>query len=562
MNNIYLPSGDGICGVKEKDAVSCFIEKNGRKSLKTTKNKFKVSSFPFLRGLMLFVLGFVFYFSLLSQKFADAFVETKQKKIFSFSNICFVLIVVLIVLFVSFFLLGFLPAKISFLIVDFSPNIYLRNFVIAILKVFILFAIFLVIRFLPFMQDLFQFNSACNIADKSLAKVEDLKIFDWHLPTNFLNFAIFSFLLSTFVITLVGISLSFWLNWIINLLIFVLIISSSYEILHLLNLNEKTKKFCIVTSFLVCIKPSTIHDEIARIVCMELNSKQLGEKMEEKRISRSMIESEMQTKLSKVNKYEKSDVDWIIATILGKNRQEAKLTRTFDEKTYREIIKATNERAQGKPLSAIFGFVEFFGLKFFVNKKVLTPRMETEILVEKALEEISKVKKCEVLDICTGSGAIAVSVSRNSDAKVTAVDISKSALMVAKENADANLAKINFIQSNMFEALKKSKKFDIIISNPPYIRTIDLNGLDEEVKNFDPKLSLDGGADGYDFYRDIAINASKHIKKNGWIFLEIGKGQFSTVKKLLIQNGWVDVVGIKDYNKIYRVVKARYGNGK
>ena len=184
--------------------------------------------------------------------------------------------------------------------------------------------------------------------------------------------------------------------------------------------------------------------------------------------------------------------------------------------------------------------------------------METEILVENVINETKNFKKCKVLDIGTGSGAISISVAKFSGAEVTAVDVSKSALEVAKQNAKDLDAKVTFIQSDLFSQLKKKQKYDIIVSNPPYIRSLDIEGLDGEVKNYDPRLALDGGDDGLDFYRRISAEAKEHLTKGGKIFFEIGKGQFTQVKNILAKNGFEDIKGIKDYNKIYRIVKAEW----
>ena len=163
-----------------------------------------------------------------------------------------------------------------------------------------------------------------------------------------------------------------------------------------------------------------------------------------------------------------------------------------------------------------------------------------------------------VLDLCTGSGAIAIVIAKKSKSLVSATDISKMALDVARENAKNNNVKINFFFFFMFENLKKRARFDIIVSNPPYIRTLDIEGLDEEVKNYDPKLALDGGEDGLKFYRIIAEKAQAHLKNKGKLFLEIGKGQYSAVEKILIENGFTNISYRKDYSKIIRVVIAEY----
>lgn len=560
MKYLFFPTNIGIRGYSKKRYVSIFIDENGKNRIntKTFKKKFCID-IPFIRGLIYFFFGI---FAILNS-FGEALkiqtenidkeikrmsIKTKKTLIYSFS--------ILIALIFSLLLLGYVPSKLSFLILGQSKNFILRNFVIALTKVGIIYITMLILRFIPTMQELYKFNGAINQVNNNDKYA--------HKSLNFLNFFVFVFILSTFVITLIGVGISFWLNWIINLSIFLILVSLSYEFLWLISRDSRVEKNCIITSLLVSMHPNTTHEEIAKMLYSQLAMKDnyYGDKMENGEIALSTLLAEMQMKLTKAGKYDKSDVDWIIATVLGKNRAEAKLVRSFDEKTYREIMKATEQRAQGKPLSAIFGFVEFYGMRFNINRKVLAPRMETEILVEEIIKAIDNIKKCEILDIGTGSGAIAISVAKNSQAKVYAIDVSKQALDVAKENAKKNQAKVEFICSDLFENLKNRKKFDIIASNPPYIPSADIEGLDEEVKKYDPRLALDGGKDGLDFYRKIIKEAPIHLKKNGLIFFEIGKGQFSAVKKLLEKNGFFDVQGIKDYNKIYRVVKAKYGNGK
>lgn len=564
MKYLFFPTNIGIRGYSKKRYISIFVDDNGKNRIntKTQKSDF-LTNIPILRGLIYFFYGIYamldafgetvkIHTENLSSEIKRMSNKTKRAILYSVSSAIAVLFSVI--------LLGLLPSKLSFVIISESKNFLLRNFLIATIKIFILFLTMLILRFIPSIQELYKFNGAINTISLDGKISEGFK----HKSLNFLNYFVFVFFLSTFVITLIGVRISFWANWLINLSIFLGIVAISYEILWLLSRNKKIEKLCILTSFLVCMKPNTTHEEVARMLCSQLNMKDnyYGEKMENGKIPLSTLLAEMQTKLSKAGKYDKSDVDWIIATVLGKNRAEAKLVRSFDEKTYREIMKATEQRATGKPLSAIFGFVEFYGLKFNVNKKVLAPRMETEILVEEVLKSSQTIKKCEILDIGTGSGAISISIAKNSLAKVTAVDISKQALEVAKQNAKENDVKIEFVESDLFLGLKKNKKFDIIVSNPPYIPSEDVENLDEEVKKYDPRLALDGGRDGLDFYRKIIAEAGKHFKKDGLIFFEIGKGQYTSVKKLLEKNGFTEIRGIKDYNKIYRVVEARYGNGK
>ena len=181
----------------------------------------------------------------------------------------------------------------------------------------------------------------------------------------------------------------------------------------------------------------------------------------------------------------------------------------------------------------------------------MIPRPETELLVYNAKPYLTKESK--VLDLCTGTGAIAIAIKKETGASVFALDVSDSALSLAKENANSLQAEINFIKSDMFESLTE-KDFDVIISNPPYIKSEDIKSLQSEVKNFEPILALDGGQDGLDFYKNIAKNAKKHLKKGGILLLEVGFDQAEMVKNLLTDFEKVEI--IKDYENIERIIKA------
>ena len=183
--------------------------------------------------------------------------------------------------------------------------------------------------------------------------------------------------------------------------------------------------------------------------------------------------------------------------------------------------------------------------------------METEILVEEALKKINETDAENVLDLCTGSGAIAISIAKFSSCKVSASDISKQALAVAEANAKKNEVKVEFCQSDLMKSLKKGRKYDIIVSNPPYIKSGDIEKLDIEVKKYDPKLALDGGEDGLDFYRKIIDEAKSKLTKKGWLMFEVGQGQSDGVCELMQKAGYDNVQAVKDYSKIERVIYGR-----
>jgi release factor glutamine methyltransferase len=232
----------------------------------------------------------------------------------------------------------------------------------------------------------------------------------------------------------------------------------------------------------------------------------------------------------------------LLSHVLDMTRQELII---YDNKTVEKskevaYLKNIERLIKGVPLQHITKKQEFMKLNFLVNENVLIPRPDTEILVEEVIKIANKMNKPVILDLCTGSGAIAVSLAKYvKNATVYASDISSKALEVAKENANQNdIDNIKFVESDLFENIEKIK-FDIIVTNPPYIRTDVIENLDEEVKK-EPLIALDGGKDGLDFYRKIIFQAKEYLKINGYLCFEIGYDQK------------IDVIELIENEKIYK----------
>ena len=248
--------------------------------------------------------------------------------------------------------------------------------------------------------------------------------------------------------------------------------------------------------------------------------------------------------------------------ILNFNRQEiiANLDKEVKEEQRVRYYLALIEIIQGMPIQYITNKQEFMKLDFYVDENVLIPQPDTEILVEKAIEEAKKIENVEILDMCTGSGCIGISIAKNiENAKVTLVDISENVIEIAKKNALRNKveSQLTFIQSNMFE--KVEKKFDIIVSNPPYIKKEDIKLLPKDVQK-EPKIALDGGTDGLVFYSRIAKSAYKHLRRGGYLCLEIGYNQKLQVKKIIEgQKRYINFYCKKDLCENDRVVITQIG---
>jgi len=251
-------------------------------------------------------------------------------------------------------------------------------------------------------------------------------------------------------------------------------------------------------------------------------------------------------------KDEPQNADWIYSALLDKPRGELggvriiKIGYVKTARGYAEKLEA------GEPLDYVLGNTDFCGIKINVDKRVLIPRFETEVLAAEAVKLINaKGDGAKALDICTGSGCIAAYIAKNSGCEVVAADVSEQALEVAGVNLKGLGVKL--VRSNMFDNI--DEKFDVIVSNPPYVRTADIDGLAPQV-TAQPRLALDGGADGLDFYRQIAKSVRSYLARDGILLLECGEGQPEEILKLFEKRDYAMVM--KDLNGVDRFLKIAF----
>jgi release factor glutamine methyltransferase len=253
------------------------------------------------------------------------------------------------------------------------------------------------------------------------------------------------------------------------------------------------------------------------------------------------------------------DAEVLVAWALGIDRVrviiDGKRPLVGDElNRLRQLVKRRRAR---EPVAYLRGEREFFGRKFRVDKRVLIPRPDTETLVEVALERTAHVSlSMRSLDLCTGSGCVAVSLARQRPtARVHATDLSPDALAVARENAfRLGAYNVSFAAGDLFAAVPRGCRFDVITANPPYIPSGEVDGLEPDIKDFEPRLALDGGADGLELLRRIAAESGAWLVPGGVLAVEVGAGEAEEVARLFAQHGFEGVSARRDYGKIERVV--------
>ena len=254
------------------------------------------------------------------------------------------------------------------------------------------------------------------------------------------------------------------------------------------------------------------------------------------------------------------DSEILLSNVLNKSREKilVNLDQKLNSRNILKFKKYIRRRSKNEPVAYILGEKEFWSKKFIVNKDTLIPRPETELLVEK-LVELFKEKKISILDIGTGSGCIILSLLCNLEKSVgLGVDVSNKAILIANKNAERHELsnRVKFLNKS-FESIF-SKKFDLIVSNPPYIERKNIKNLSEDIKRFEPIMALDGGNDGLDLIKKVIYKSTRILKINGMLALEIGNEQIKKVSKILIDNNFRIIHVIKDYKNNVRCVFALF----
>lgn len=256
---------------------------------------------------------------------------------------------------------------------------------------------------------------------------------------------------------------------------------------------------------------------------------------------------------------DETDAEWIVALTLNIPRSSLSEERIVKQEYCKKILDIYEARLTGRPLWYIFGSTDFYGYRIKVDERVLIPRPETEILVREAVASLREGDS--ILDLCTGSGAVAIAIAceaaKDKMVSVTATDISADALEVARSNARFNKASINFVKADLFDGVRG--RFNLITANPPYIKREEIATLQREIRDFEPRIALDGGVDGLDFYRKIAQKVNRYIARGGMLILECGENQAQDIIKIFTANSRCDyAMVVRDLSGVERVIKIGF----
>ena len=353
----------------------------------------------------------------------------------------------------------------------------------------------------------------------------------------------------------------------INIACLPIVASISYEILKLLSLSDSPvllpfKAPGYLMQQLTTREPSDEMIECAieafeKVLDMESNPDS-PEKTFATEVKLSKLLSMMKKGFQKKG-IDSSDAEWIVSLILNIPRSALSEEKIVKRAYCQRILDVYEERLTGRPLWYVFGNTNFYGYRINVDERVLIPRPETEILVREAVASLRDGDS--VLDLCTGSGAVAIAIAceaaKDKLVSVTATDISEDALEVARSNARLNKANINFVNADLFNGVRG--RYNVITANPPYIKREEIATLQKEVREFEPRIALDGGVDGLDFYRRIAEKVSRFIARGGLLILECGENQAQDIIRIFTATSHCDyAMVVRDLSGVERIIKIGF----
>ncbi len=383
--------------------------------------------------------------------------------------------------------------------------------------------------------------------------------------------SIFVFALANWLLALTGMTGIGWVDFFISLVVKIALLpvvaAISYEILRLLSRTDSVLVLPLkAPGYLLQMLTTREPDEkmIECAICAFRKAKEMDDDPDspEKTFATECKLSELLEMMKKSfagKDIDGADAEWIVSLELDVPRSALSQERIVPRKECRRILEKFEQRLTGRPLWYIYGDAEFYGYTFKVDERVLIPRPETEILVRNAVASLKDGDS--MLDLCTGSGAIAIAVAceaaKDKNVSVTATDISEGALEVARENARLNKANVTFVRSDLFGGVRG--RYNLITANPPYVRSAEIASLPKDVRDFEPHLALDGGVDGLDYYRRIAEKINRYIVRGGMCILECGEGQAQEIIRIFRTVARCDfAMVVRDLAGVERVVKIGF----
>ncbi|MGL5649056.1 MAG: peptide chain release factor N(5)-glutamine methyltransferase [Clostridium sp.] len=537
--------------------------------------KHKMLNIPFLRGIFILIDSLVQGIKALNYS-ASFFEDCEESKIEDFlrrkfgdkSNDIIIGFTIFLSLIMSAIIFLAIPTAIASLFKVFGFGDITLNIIEAIIRIGILIGYMYGIGKLDDINRLFQYHGAehktifCYENEEKLT-VENVRRYSRFHPRCGTNFIFLVMLVSIILFTVTGWG-GFFQRLILRIILIPFVSGISYEIIKWLGKNENSLAKIIATPGLKLQKLTTREPNDKQIEVAIKALKTAEGIPEDKKMILDLIN--LGTKKLEKEGIETSRLDatLLLGKVLDKDRLyllmngEEEVSHS-DEKVYFSLIK---ERMKKKPMQYILGYVEFMGITLNIQEGVLVPRRDTEVLVERVLEEIEENSTIAVCDLCSGSGAIGIALAEfRKNISVDEIDYYDVPEKMTKENIEKlNLEdRVKFVKSDLLEeVIKEGKKYEILVSNPPYIKEEEIEGLMDDVRNYEPHTALSGGDDGLMFYRKIIEQSLDVLKDNGILAFEIGHDQGEDVKNLMENVGYKGVEVIKDLASLDRVVIGKY----